>query len=290
MILSRNTMPSRLTLTYEAAQEAADARDAARFEQDAPICVYDMAAELGTTVRFVDINMEGMYERGPPAKVLLPPYRPLARRAFNCAHELGHHRFGHGSTIHELKAASEDRRPSAIPEEILAAFVLLPAIGIRRAFHRRNITPATANPLQVYTIACDFGVGYTTLVTHLSFSLEEIGETRRCELERWNPQDLRRQAVGRADPSPLIIVDEQGEALTLEVEVGHGVLTPHGSIASNDGLVLERQTLSGNLFRATRQGLTQIQTASRTIGVRIMKYQYLGLAHFRFLEDPDGDS
>jgi hypothetical protein len=55
-------MLDRRALTYEAAQEAADARDAAGVQQDVPICAYDLAHALNASVRFVDVNMEGIYE------------------------------------------------------------------------------------------------------------------------------------------------------------------------------------------------------------------------------------
>jgi hypothetical protein len=54
---------------------------------------------LGVTVRFNNINMEGMYQRGAPPRIHLSARRPLSRRTYNCAHELGHHVFGHGSSI-----------------------------------------------------------------------------------------------------------------------------------------------------------------------------------------------
>jgi hypothetical protein len=53
----------------------------------------------GVTVRFNNINMEGMYQRGAPPRIHLSARRPLSRRTYNCAHELGHHVFGHGSSI-----------------------------------------------------------------------------------------------------------------------------------------------------------------------------------------------
>src|SRR5258708_40241076 len=139
-------MLDRRALTYEAAQEAADARDAAGIQQDVPLCAYDLAHTLGAGVRFVDVDMEGIYERGPPARILISPYRPLVRRTFNCAHELGHHRFGHGSTIDELKSVSANKLQSELPEEVLAnafaGFVLMPGIAIQRAFFRRSISPS----------------------------------------------------------------------------------------------------------------------------------------------------
>ena len=281
----------RLAIIYDASQEAAEARDDLGADQDTPIAIFDATEALGASVVFADIDMEGIYERTPKPQVILSPYRPLVRRVFNCAHELGHHRFGHGSTIHELKSAIENRRPSEIPEEIaanaFAGFLLMPALGIQRAFYRRKLTPETANPIAIYTIASDFGVGYRTLITHLAFGLREIGEARRRDLEKWEVHDLRRLALGRADHGPLLILDELGEASTAELEVGSGILAPLGSKSSNGGLVLERTINAGNIFRAAQQGSTRIEMSTRTIDVRVMRYQYIGWSHYRYMEDPD---
>jgi Zn-dependent peptidase ImmA (M78 family) len=281
-------MLDRRALTYEAAQEAADARDAAGVQQDVPICAYDLAHVLGASVRFVDVNMEGIYERGPPARILLSPHRPLVRRTFNCAHELGHHRFGHGSTIDELKSSSANKLQSELPEEVLAnafaGFVLMPGIAIQRALYRRSISPATATPIDLYKMACDFGVGYTTLVTHMTFSLDELSNRRRQELEKWTSNDLRRMVLGYVHPSPVIVLDELGEASTAELECEYGLVVPTGSQVDGAGLVFEKSVANGDIFRASTVGLTRVQMKSRFIDVRIMPKKYIGLARFRYME------
>ncbi|MGM4965755.1 ImmA/IrrE family metallo-endopeptidase [Tardiphaga sp. 1201_B9_N1_1] len=284
-------MLNRRALTYEAAQEAADARDAAGASQDIPICVYDVAHMLNARVRFVDVDMEGMYERGPPSRILLSPYRPLVRRTFSCAHELGHHRFGHGSTVDELQHSSANAPQSEIPEEVLAnafaGFVLMPAIAIQRSFFRRGIEPMSASPLDFYRVACDFGVGYTTLVTHMAYSLAEISNQRRLDLERWKPNDLRRMALGYVDPLPVMIFDDLGEAYTAEVECEYGLLLPIGSQVDGAGLKFERRVANGDLFRAASPGLTRVQMQSRFLDVRVMPKKYVGLAQFRYMENDD---
>lgn len=284
-------MLNRRALTYEAAQEAADARDAAGIQQDVPLCAYDLALALNAGVRFVDVDMEGIYERGPPARILLSPYRPLVRRTFNCAHELGHHRFGHGSTIDELQSASASKSQSELPEEILAnafaGFVLMPAIAIQRALFRRGIASSKATPLDIYKIACDFGVGYTTLLTHMTYALDELSNRQRQELEKWKPHDLRRMLLGYADSSPVVIVDEFGEAATAELESDYGLLTPNGSQVDGGGLVFEKSLPNGDLFRAATVGLTRVQMKSRNIDVRVMPKKYIGLAQFRYMEKSD---
>jgi hypothetical protein len=284
-------MLNRRALTYEAAQEAADARDAAGVQQDVPICAYDLAHALDARVRFVDVNMEGFYERGPPARIFLSAHRPLVRRTFNCAHELGHHRFGHGSTIDELKLASANKSQSELPEEVLAnsfaGFALMPAIAIQRALFRRAILPSKAGPLDLYKVACDFGVGYSTLLTHMTFALDELSGGQLQKLEKWKPNDLRRMLVGYVDSSPVLIVDELGEALTAELECDYKLVVPTDSHIDGCGLVFEKSLSSGDLYRAGTAGLTRVQMKSRVIDIRVMPKKYIGRAQFRYMENTD---
>jgi hypothetical protein len=99
MNLMRTTKPSfnRRALATQAMQAAITTRAKAKLDQHGPICIYGLCGTLGVTVRFNNINMEGMYQRGAPPRIHLSARRPLPRRAYNCAHELGHHVFGHGN-------------------------------------------------------------------------------------------------------------------------------------------------------------------------------------------------
>src|SRR5688572_29385289 len=70
---------------------------------DGAVCPYDLAIEMGISLRFVAVpSLEGMYQTGSRPLVILNSLRPAGRRAFNCAHELGHHAFSHGDCIDEL--------------------------------------------------------------------------------------------------------------------------------------------------------------------------------------------
>ena len=93
----------RRSLATQAMQTAAVTRAEAGVGQAGPICIYSVCETLGVNVRFNNINMEGMYQRGAQPRIHLSARRPLPRRAFNCAHELGHHKFRHGTSIDELR-------------------------------------------------------------------------------------------------------------------------------------------------------------------------------------------
>src|SRR6202043_3855502 len=173
MTAMRTNKPSldRRSLAIQAMQTAAATRAEAGVGQAGPICIYGVCETLGVNVRFNYINMEGMYQRGAQPRIHLSARRPLPRRAFNCAHELAHHVFHHGTSIDELREDAK-AKPWEDPKEFLAdtfaGFMLMPTIGLRRAFSVRGWTPETATPAQIFTIACEFGVGYATLLTQLS--------------------------------------------------------------------------------------------------------------------------
>src|SRR5262245_7427423 len=131
-MMSPNTSPSQMVdrrqLAHDAMIAAIKVRQSLGLDLVRPVCVYDICERMKVTVRFNAINMEGMYDRLPKPRIHLSALRPLVRRNFNCAHELGHHVFGHGSTIDELRAdgQADDESPKEVLANYFAAFLLLP--------------------------------------------------------------------------------------------------------------------------------------------------------------------
>lgn len=285
----------RKALLRQAMQAASEVRDALDLDPFGPVDPYLAAEKLGVKVVLLGNSMEGFYFKGPPGRILLSSLRPVPRRAFTCAHELGHHWFGHGSTIDQLQ---EDERPeSDKPEEVLAngfaGFFLMPTPGLRGAFAKRGWTIAAATPLQLFIVACEFGVGYRTVLNHLSYALNEITANRRKELEKWTPQRIRRQILDDEYDS-AVIVDNHNEAATFDVETGAAVLLPLG--ATTDSPALEHiQSLDDfELFRAVKRGRAIVSELAKPCEVRVMpklleERPYEGPAANRFLEDPDED-
>lgn len=278
----------RKELVRQGMQAATNLRDQLELDPFGPADPYAAAARLGVTVRFLDSSMEGFYFKQGPGRILLSSLRPVPRRAFTCAHELGHHCFGHGSTIDQLQ---EDERPdSSKPDEILvnafAAFFLMPSVGLRGAFARRGWSPATASPLQIFIVACQFGVGYVTLISHLSYTLREISAARRTELDRWTPQRIRLQLLGD-DYDSFVVVDGQNEATNFDVEKGAAVLLPPGVDVEGAAIEHVRSLDEFDLYRAVGRGIANVTGSGEPFEVRVMPEDYVGPAANRFLEDPD---
>lgn len=280
------------TLIKEAMFASVLARDKAGLNQKSPANIDALCDAYGIQVRFNDINMEGMYEKGPKPRIHVSALRPLARRVFTCIHELGHHIFKHGSTIDELQENSSqhnDRPPEEILADFFAAFTLMPTIGVRHAFNIRSLNPETATADQLYAIACNFGVGQATLVNHLFYTLQMISFKRRDILGKITPKKIRTELLGMEVPEPLIYMDRFFNASTLDTEVGTLLLLPHNVIVDVKMLKPEIELPSGRLFRAIKTGIAHVKIPEGQWAtfIRIARHQYVGLAKYRHLEAED---
>lgn len=280
-------------LVMEGMQASLSTRIDAGIDLKSPTCIYSLCDALKITVRFNDINMEGMYERGPKPRIHLSALRPLPRRNFTCAHELGHHIFGHGSAIDELKndqSCGATRPPNEILADAFAAFVLMPTLGLREAFTLRGLNPNTASATDMYAIACNFGVGQATLVTHLQ-SIGMITFDKRTALGKITPKMIRTELLGEMVSEPLTIADQHWNSPTLDSEVGARLLLPAGVVVDTAILMPEREIAKWKLFRTMKTGITRvvIPGTSWATYVRVAPPKYVGLARYRHLEDTIDD-
>ncbi|MEK7801620.1 MAG: ImmA/IrrE family metallo-endopeptidase, partial [Pseudomonadota bacterium] len=251
----------RREIAFEAMAASVDARDIAGRNLESPICIYQMAEELGARVVFNDINMEGMYEKGAKPRIHLSTLRPLPRKAFNCAHELGHHFLGHGTTIDVLTEDDEwcSNKPEELAANTFAAFALMPTLGIRNAFSARGWRPETATPAQIYTIASNFGVGYSTLINHLVIGLGDISRNRGRLLLRTQPKDIRVLLLGYPSEHSLHVIDRHLNAQSVDAEIGDLLLAPKNSLIIGSAVVATGISSPGTLYRATSQGTSVLQ-------------------------------
>src|SRR5260370_972533 len=193
----------------EALDKSLEVREEAGLPFGTPLNVFDLCEMLTpkVRVRFANYSMEGCYCRSERPLIEVSALRPLGRRVFNTAHELGHHALGH--TGMRLDEQLEEGRadPAAEPEEYaanaFAGFLLMPKIGVRRAFTSRGWTIANIVPEQVFVVACHFGVGYLTLVNHLAYGLREIRLAIAEQLKKARLPAIRQAILGSKGAGPL---------------------------------------------------------------------------------------
>ncbi len=293
MTQTLRAMSDRPKLAHNAMLRSLEARQQVGFDLYSPLCIYDLCEKHGVLVRFHAIgSMEGFYERGAKPRIHLSSMRPLARRTFTCAHELGHHIYGHGSTIDELRdEAADAKSDDEFLVDAFAGFTLMPTLGLRRAFASRGWKLADATPRQMYTIACEFGVGYATLIQHLAYGVRDLNWGRAKDLLREKPQGIRAAILGTLSTNTLLIVDEKSAAKTIDAEVGMQILLPHDAQTEGQALVAMQKHSEGSVWRAQSPGIARISAADGALGVfvRVARDAYSGLAAYRHFEGDDND-
>ena len=280
----------RRALLNEANEASVETRTVLGLDEIAPLDIYKVSQMMGLKVRFLDVSMEGFYQRSKPPRILLSAHRPIGRKAFTCAHEVGHHVFGHGSTMDELQ--QDERAQSDQPNEVLAngfaGFMLMPPLGIRRAFATRGWKADTATPEQILTVATEFGVGYGTLLPHLHRALRQLSKDSYTALEKHTPQSIRRSLLEDFSLKGLAIVDENSLNEAVELEMEHGLLIPENAVVQGVALGAVGLDDGGRqLFRAMRRGTASILIENHKIEARVWPTRYVGMAAHRYLEDPD---
>ncbi|HTB76099.1 MAG TPA: ImmA/IrrE family metallo-endopeptidase [Polyangiaceae bacterium] len=250
-----------------------------------PLCPYDLALDIGIEVRFEPIpSLEGIYRAGPSPVIILGSLRSRGRKAYSCAHELGHHALGHGTRVDELlDGASARFDPDEYAADRFASALLMPKSAVDAAFARRGSGVATARPEEVFAVAGYLGVGYTTLVGYLERTLGTLPGPRAAELRRHSPKSLRQRLFRDGHDGGVLVVDEAWRNRPIDAEVGDVILAKNLGAVRGDCLAPEGR----DVVRAVRAGEGTIDVGASSAAVRVSRKEYRGLAEYRHLEDPD---
>jgi Zn-dependent peptidase ImmA (M78 family) len=257
------------------------------------INIFDSCKTLGLSVRFVEINMEGMYlvqEDQTQPTIVLSSLRPFPRRCYTCGHELGHHVFNHGSRIDGL-SDSEEPSPSNDSDEFLvdsfAGALLMPVAGIQAEFAKRNWSPQTASPIDFYAICSIFGTGYQTLIVHCR-SNKMITESRAVALLKVKPARIFKDLfTSSTENSHFKVFDGKSELSVIDLEVSNYIVLPSNFVVEGNHLQEFQLTPIGTGYVAKKPGIVRVASNDgfTNFFVRIQNCRYVGLAENRHLEN-----
>lgn len=256
---------------------------------DEAICVYDLAERLGIEVRFLDIpSVEGVYYRTTESVIVLSSLRPIGRRAFTCAHELGHHSSGDGTSIDQL--VEKPQRFSFSPREFaadcFAGALLMPNVAVQRAFSLRGWNIRNCTPGQIYAASNYFGVGYSTMVHHMRSGLRVLPNIHAAALLRVSPRKAQAQALGWESQDTVWIVDSHWNGRAIDVEVGDLVFVQARPALEGRCVAQIEDMRGGRLFRADEPGIGKFCDANGwSAFVRVSRRAFVGRSIFRHLEE-----
>ena len=246
---------------------------------------------LGIVVRLHAFpSLEGIYSPGGKPTIILSTERPWGRMRHTCAHELGHHLFGHGTRVDEY-GIDEHRRwdPQEFIADRFATGLLMPKLAVAAAAKRRGWNAASLSPEQAFVLAQEFGVGYTNFVSHLERTLKMM-KSRTAETLRRGGRKLRwlRCAVAGFDVGHDVFVgDEYWGARPMDIETGDIVVVPADAMFSGHCARVEREPTPHIRAIAAGEGRLNLRTRRSAIRVRVSRRGFTGLAKYRHMDEPD---
>lgn len=282
------------TLLVKAIKKADEIRTKMGFDMSEPVNVFDCCIKLGVNVRFIDINMEGMYisnDDRQKSNILLSTQRPLPRRVYTCAHELGHHLFEHGTKIDTLTEEQVATSVYDYDEYLVDAFagaLLMPVLGIQAEFIKRGWALQSSSPIQFYTISSVFGVGYGTLITHCRLN-GLINNEKANSLAKHTPGKILKTILGiePAIKSHFKIIDEYISLSVIDLEVTNYIILPKATTVQGRHLEKYADSDFGTIYIAKQSGIIRVAShdCSASFFVRIQSLNYVGLVENRHLEN-----
>lgn len=299
----------RREVAKHAATKALRLRQHLNIAMNEAVCVYDVAERLGIEVRFVDVaSLEGMYVKPASSHdkpiILVSAFRPPGRQASTCAHELGHHVFGHGTRIDQYVDGIDVARAQEPPldaEEVLAnafgAFFLMPKAAVERGFRERGLVPNKATAHEVFTVAGWLGVGYSTLIHHMWLSLHLMSQKEAGALLVHQPKRLRADLLGKLAPANVVIVDLSWSGRPVDLQVGDIAVLPAMTVLETScGERVEADSPAAVeilhiaraddavMIKAQVPGLVRVEAGNWAAFVRVSRRAYIGRNMFRHLE------
>jgi len=272
----------------------------AQARTELPVCIFDLIEENyrdELDLRFKAApSLEGLYVKGDPAAgepavAVISSLRPSGRQRLTAAHELGHHEFGHGDSIDEVRESGEsgDFEPKEFIATQFAAYLLMPKLGVLKAFVDRGIDVRNATPEQILAVSSQFGVGYATLIKHLCYALKEMSKLHATALTKISPKKLREDLLGYTATGELLLVDPHWAGRAIDLAVGDHVIVPTGTKV--DGAAVKRisSRLLGDVYQGQTPGRARVENSGLGLAsyIRICRAGYQGCSMFRHLEDDD---
>ncbi|WP_293295211.1 ImmA/IrrE family metallo-endopeptidase [Allomuricauda sp.] len=259
-----------------------------------PVNIYDICRETGVMVKIVNINMEGIYVKADTHNkptILLSNERPMPRRVFTCAHEYGHHFYGHSSKIdsHDyIKKYTVEQNQEELLVNTFAGALLMPISGVQSQFAKRRLNPNKITPVDFYGLSSYFGVGYQTLIYHCKVN-NIISFENSKDLLRYTPSKiLKKIAQKNIENSHFKYIDNISQPSVVDLEVNNYIILPVDSDTSINMDYFEeiRLTDKGKIYKAIKSGISILESENfkQSIKIRIERENYIGLSKYRHLE------
>ncbi len=257
--------------------------------------VFEFANNHGVDVRFENISsMEGLFSKNPKPVILLNSERPQGRQRFTCAHEFGHHVFGHFLQVDEILdevTSTNYYNPGEFICDCFAGALLMPSPVIRLGFNIRGWEISEVKSQEVFVVAGWLGVSYKALIKQINITYSLLSDKRASALLSIKPKEIREELIGDYPNHHLIIVDRFWNGRPIDIQASDLVLVPSSTIIESKCVKIVAELKNGILLEGILPGIGRISDKSNewSVFIRVCRKDYKGIAKYRYLEEPNSD-
>jgi Zn-dependent peptidase ImmA (M78 family) len=285
-------MSTRIELARKAYTAAIQERRRAEIGPGSSICIFDLIYQFGIEVRFQNISsMEGLYYNDGNPLILVSSCRPRGRMAFNCAHEYGHHVFGHGSRVDEVldSASKKQWDKDEFIADCFAGFLLMPKLAVCKAFTVRSWKVNECTPEQAFAVSGYMGVGYQSLLTHMHRSIKIISSSHFEQLNKLSPKMLKSKLSDFEHTGEVILLDKYWGEKPVDLCIGDILIVPPQTVIEQTCMQLVKTETNGSIYRAISQGIDRAQNEAEKWAshIRVSRVHFEGLVQYRHFPEPD---
>lgn len=196
-------------------------------DQTKPIDVFSIVEQQGVWLLFGPLgNALGVFlQQGGVAGILINNQRPRSVQRLTAAHEYGHYRLGHASSLDDVESVEGSvTAEQEVEAQAFAMDFIMPLELVEATWESLDLparSEETTAP-EAYRLALSMGVSYRACVVQLR-AMEKLSKARAIELLSYKPKDLKRivnQGIGPLDPWadvwPLEVADS-GRSIEVRV-------------------------------------------------------------------------
>lgn len=163
----------------------------------------------------------GAYMNDETPGILLNSQRPTGQIQMTCAHELGHHFLGHGTSTDETLDYGNNAGTIELEADAFAYHLLMPNWLLSRTLDDRKLdSQKMSNPLEIYQLSLRLGVSYLALINQLSKRRVIQPDSARA-LRKIRPIAIKKQLAGNTLP-----IDSYSDVWLLTKEDEGKILCP----------------------------------------------------------------
>jgi Zn-dependent peptidase ImmA (M78 family) len=276
-------------LSQQALYQATKLRQKLDIDLLTPICIFDIVEKYGVEIFFQEVkSMEGMYIKDPGPYILIGSLRPQGRQVYSCAHEFGHHIFDHGTKVDEIKNGESDQEEEYLANSF-AGFLLMPHFALKNILKAEDWDPLNLDAIKIFTLASYFGVGYTTILNHMHYSLKLLPTNSFRKLLSIKRKEIISHLTKSEINDDLVIVDSFWGLRPIDLQVGNFLLISTELENESNNLIIIESNSRYKLYQASKPGIVRLcsYNSNRAIFCRISRKSYIGWNKYKHLEDPD---